>query len=144
MVAFNLIFTLVMLFSIGLRLLLPVFNAHSVELDPGHTHIVIGAKNEQEVTDALMAHQHAIDPQHIENRPSTSSRRPGSVWVVNVAAPHDGASAVLAFEGQSLFVSVLRPLIVPPDGLWHKLSDSSIIPGGILILPKDPPPRPSF
>jgi hypothetical protein len=138
--------TLSMLFSIWLRILLPVFSSHSVELDPGHTHIVLGAKNAQDVEQALFAHQHGNGQQQVDEpsaagNSTTRGKSQGGLQVVSLATSQDAQVSIFAVDAQVSFLPGFLTQIMPPDGLWQALSHIFNFPMGISILPQDPPPE---
>jgi hypothetical protein len=132
-----------MLFSIWLRILLPIFNSHSVELDPEHTHIVIGAKTPQEVEDALQSHQHEHDKPSASRQSIQESTHNGP-RVINVIAPQDRKTTTFAFDAQVSLTPGKLSAIIPQNSLWQIIGYTTIIPAGKLALPQEPPPRSSF
>ena len=144
---FSYFVVLTMLFSIWLRILLPVVNPHSVELEPGHSHIVIGAKNAQEVEQALYEHMHGEQP--LDNHPSdhsTQSHHPAAqskVNVVSLATAHDSQTTMVGLDAQVWIVSGSLPFVHAPDGLLQILSHSLVFPAGNLVLPQEQPPETS-
>jgi hypothetical protein len=138
-----------MLYLIGLHVLLPIFNSRSVELNPEHTHIVIGAKNEQEAEQILLAHLLGSDLQH-DDHSSSASGFPSATGfhsgaqVISLATPLGGPVVGVGFDTQAWALANRMPLIMPQYCLWQTLSFSSIFPAGNLLLPQTPPPESAF
>jgi hypothetical protein len=137
--------TLGTLFLIQIRILLPILNSHSIEFEPGHTHIVIGAKTVQEAEAALLAHQHGNDPQQTNN-PSALSSLPAhsGVRVVSLPSPGAGQVSTRGLDPQAFFVSRVLFMFNPLVFLWQTISHTTIFPEGSLIRPQEQPPELSF
>jgi hypothetical protein len=133
---------LCMLFLIELRILVPVFNSHSIELDPGHTHIVIGAKNSQEAEAVLLAHLHGNGTEHASERSASISQpASGGPRVVSLADQVTGQAAAFGFDTQAVLISNRLSFTLPLASFWLILPGAFTFPSGNKILPQDPPPE---
>jgi hypothetical protein len=135
--------TLTMVFSFGLRILLPVFNSLPLELEPEHTHFVIGAHNVHEVEQALASHthhNHSLPGDHLSAASARAETHRGPL-VVSLTNSHNGQISLFTMDTQSWFISAMASWIAPLEDIWQTVSQAFIFPSGSRILPQDPPPE---
>lgn len=136
---FNDLVSLAFLLVLGLHIALPLAGPLALELDPLHTHIVIGANDSRQVAEALAAHRHGGTTAHTHPRVARAGQ-PGAPSVISLPT-QASVQLTLGLDTGVLFAAFHPPLTLPPDCLWQVDPQNVIFPPGRVATPPCPPPR---
>jgi hypothetical protein len=148
----SLAFAVVILASVGLRLVVPIVDHHAAERDPFHIHLVVAAGGVREYARALASHHHPYEQPHahdpLTGRPLTAHAHgrsaPAGASVLSLARQSESSvSGVESFEAAWVMASTLL-VVLPLAGIWWTLAGSPLIRATFDLPPPTPPPRASF
>jgi hypothetical protein len=141
----------VLLLAIGLRYGLPIVDPGASEVDPWHTHVVIGASSPAEVARVLAYHRHGSSRVPSLLAPSQTGSfavdQPGQANlgkepnVLNITTQQDGRTNVYGFGLLAWLAPAALGLVLLCIWLWQTPSPAAILDQGIHPLPAIPPPR---
>jgi hypothetical protein len=135
---FNDLVSLAFLLLLGLHFALPLAGPLAFELDPLHTHVVIGTSDPRQIAEALAAHRHSGTTAHTHPRVA----RAGSsriLSVISLPTPSTGR-VTLGLNAGLVFATAHSPLALPPDCLWQVDLQGALFPAGWVSTPPCPPP----
>jgi hypothetical protein len=134
-----------MLFSVWMKIFIPMVDASATELDPGHTHIVIGAKTAEEIDQALYAHQHTGGGLQLDDQPIQAKfpSRSISTRVISLSSSQAATQVLVGFNGLVWLVSFRLSAVNPSSCLTQAVSRSILFPASCDLTPLEPPPKAS-